>query len=217
MASVSPGPLVNYSVYEASECDEMARLLADAFAHRDPPAAAMGLTPGEFEKFARLFCSKAASEGLTIVARSSETAEMVGVLLAKDSAGAMPEGMDTLSPKFDPIFDIIGELDFPDQDNSALRPGESLHLLLLGVAERFAGHGIAQQLVAECMANGCRKGYRVAICEATNTTSQYVFRKLGFVERARGSYQDHRFNGCQFSTSIAEHGGPMLMDKPLSA
>jgi hypothetical protein len=53
----------------------------------------------------------------------------------------------------------------------------------------------------------------VAVTEATNKTSQHIFRKLGFTERVRGSYADHRFEGKAWFTSIDEHGGPVLMDK----
>jgi hypothetical protein len=35
----------------------------------DPPAVAVDLTPGEFEAFVRLWCPRAAAEGLTAVAR----------------------------------------------------------------------------------------------------------------------------------------------------
>ena len=216
MPAPEPGLLVDYNVYTASDSDEMARLLGEVFAQRDPPAVAAGLTQSEFEAFVRLFCPKADAEGLTIVARSRETAEMIGALLAEDSASPAPQGMNHLSTKFNPIFDILGRLDAAYRSGRAVNAGESLHLFLLGVAERFAGHGVAHQLVAECVANGARKAYRVAVTEATNRTSQHIFRKQGFVERVRGSYRDHRFDGQDVFASIAEHGGPMLMVKPLA-
>jgi len=99
MASSLEG-MINYGVYTATDADEMARLLGEVIAHRDPPAIAVGLTPAEFESFVRLFCPKAATEGLTIVARSAETGEMIGALLTEDSSGAPPEGMERLSAKF---------------------------------------------------------------------------------------------------------------------
>jgi len=216
MPAREPGRLVDYSVYKASDSDEMTRLLGEVFAQHDPPAVAVGLTPSEFEAFVRLYCPKADAEGLTIVARSRETAEMMGALLAEDSASPTPPGMDHLSAKFNPIFDILGRLDAAYRSGRAVNPGESLHLFLLGVAERFAGQGVARQLVAECVANGARKGYRVAVTEATNRTSQHIFRKQGFVERVRGSYRDHRFDGQDVFASIAGHGGPILMDKLLA-
>lgn len=207
---------VKYSIYTASDADEMTRLLGEVFADRDPPAMAVGLTPSEFEAFVRLFCTKAAAEGLTIVARSTETGEMCGALLAEDSASTLPDGIDHLSSKFDPIFDILGQLDGEYRSGETVRPGESIHLFLVGVARRFAGKGVAKQLVAECLANGARRGYRVAVTEATNKTSQHVFRKHGFVERVRRSYGAHRFAGQAVFASIAEQGGPILMVKRLA-
>jgi ribosomal protein S18 acetylase RimI-like enzyme len=206
---------VNYSVYTAADADEMARLLGEVFAQRDPPAVATGLTTAEFEVFVRLFCPNAVSESLTMVARDAATGEMIGALLTEDSASPLPGGMERISAKFNPIFDILGELDTDYRHGQAVQPGESMHLFLLGVAQSFAGKGVAQRLVTECLANGARKGYRVAVTEATNKTSQHVFRKLGFIERVRRSYADHRFEGQAIFESIAEHGGPILMERHL--
>ena len=207
---------IKYNPYTKSDADEMTRLLGTVFADRDPPAVAVGLSPSEFEDFIRLFCPKAAADGLTIVAQSVETGEMCGALLTEDSASALPDGIEQLSRKFDPIFDILGQLDGDYRSGETVHPGESIHLFLLGVAERFGGKGIAKQLVAECLANGIGRGYRLAVTEATNKTSQHVFRKLGFVERVRRSYGDHRFNGQAIFASIAEQGGPILMEKRLT-
>jgi ribosomal protein S18 acetylase RimI-like enzyme len=207
---------VNYSLFTAADAEEMSRLLGEVFAERDPPAVAVGLTAAEFEAFVRLYGPKADAEGLTIVARLAATGKMVGALLAEDSASESPPGLEQLSPKFGPIFDILGQLDAEYSGGRSKQGAESVHLLLLGVAPSHAGRGIAQQLVAECVANGSRKGYRLALTEATNKTSQHLFRKQGFIERVRRSYNDHRFKGRAFFTSIAEHEGPIVMEKHLS-
>jgi GNAT superfamily N-acetyltransferase len=208
---------INYGIYGTSDREEMAHLLGDVFPHRDPPAVAAGLTPAEFENFVRLFCPKAEAERLTIVARFAGTGEMIGALLAEDSASALPDGMNRLSAKFNPIFDILGQLDAEYRVGQTPRPGESLHLFLLGVAQSFAGRGVARQLVERCLENGARRGYRIAVTEATNTTSQHIFRTQGFVERVRRSYRDHRFDGQAVFASIVDHPGPILMDRPLAS
>jgi ribosomal protein S18 acetylase RimI-like enzyme len=141
---------------------------------------------------------------------------MIGVLLTEDSASAAPEGIDRLSAKFDPIFDILGQLDADYRAGRTVLPGESLHLFLLGVAQGYAGRGVAHRLVTTCLEHGARRGYRVAVTEATNGTSQHIFRKHGFVERAQRSYREHRFHGRACFASIAEHGGPVLMVKQLA-
>lgn len=207
--------LIEYDIYTAQDADEMARLLGEVFSRRDPPAVSVGLTPSEFEDFVRLFCPKAAIEGLTVVARQAPTRELVGALLTEDSASALPDGMDRLSPKFEPIFDILGQLDAEYRATWTLRPGESLHLFLLGVAESVTGRGVAHRLITKCLDNGARKGYQLAVTEATNKVSQHIFRKLGFAERAQRSYINHRFAGHAVFESIAAQGGPILMDRSL--
>ncbi len=208
---------IEYGVSAASDADAMAKLLGEVFSRRDPPAVAVGLTASEFEEFVRLFCPKAEAEGLTIVARHSGTGELVGVLLTEDSASEMPDGMDRLSAKFDPVFDILGQLELEYRGDQLVRPGEALHLFLLGVSEKVAGKGVAQRLVAVCLENGAKRGYRMAVTEATNKVSQHIFRKFGFVARVERSYQTHRFDGRAVFASIAEHGGPMLMDRSLTS
>jgi ribosomal protein S18 acetylase RimI-like enzyme len=141
---------------------------------------------------------------------------MVGALLTEDLSTGLPQGMEHLSPKFDAIFDILGQLDGEFRRNRSAHPDESLQLFLLGVALRYAGQGIAQRLIARCLAHGASGHYRVAVTEATNTTSQHIFRKLGFVERVRRTCQDHRFNGRSYFAWIAEQGGPMPMKRGLA-
>lgn len=208
---------IEYGSYEPHNADDMARLLGDVFSRRDPPAVAVGLTAPEFEAFVRLFCARAAVEGLTVVARNARTRKLLGVLLAEDGASPPPGGIDLVSPKFQPIFDILGELDAEYRRNETVRRGERLHLFLLGVAEPVAGRGVAQELVTRCLESGASKGYRLGVTEATNTVSQHIFRKLGFTARVRRSYATHLFEGHAVFSSIVDHGGPMLMDRPLSS
>jgi ribosomal protein S18 acetylase RimI-like enzyme len=208
---------IEYGIYSATDEEEMVRLLGEAFSRRDPPAFAAGLTPPEFEEFVRLFCPKAAVDGLTIVARKTGTGELVGALLTEDSDSALPDGIDGISPKFEPISDILGQLDEEYRGDLTVPHGEFLHLFLLGVAESVADRGVAQQLVSTCLEHGASKGYRLAVTEATNKVSQHIFRKLGFTERVHRSYQSHRFNGQAIFASIAEQGGPILMDRSLTS
>jgi GNAT superfamily N-acetyltransferase len=207
--------MVNLSVCQPSEVDELIQLLSEVFTERDPPAVAVGLTRDEFEALVDLYRDRAGREGLTIVARSSESGEMVGALLAEDSAAPFPYGVERLSPKFDPIFEILGQLDTEYRGGRTIAPGEALHVFLLGVRRAFAGQKVAQELVRVCLDNGRSRGYRLAVTEATNNISRHIFRKAGFVDRVHRSYRDHRFNGRAIFESITEHSGPVLLDRPL--
>jgi ribosomal protein S18 acetylase RimI-like enzyme len=206
---------IAFSVGSEAEGPEIVGLLVGAFLKTDPLALGAGLTAAEFEAFVALLAAHVVGQGLTIVARSEEAGEMAGVLLTEDSATPPPAGMDSLSPKIHPISDILGRLNAEHTAGRVRRRGESAHLYLLGVAERFAGRGIAQHLVTQCLANAAQRGFLVAVAEATNRTSQHIFRKQGFAERVWGSYRDHRYEGKAYFAAFEEHGGPVLMDRLL--
>jgi ribosomal protein S18 acetylase RimI-like enzyme len=215
MATLATSGGIEYSLFRGSDAEEMARLLGETFAKHDPPAVAVGITATEFQEFVGLLCASTAHQGLTIIARSATTGKMAGALFTDDSTTALPDGVERLSGKFRPVFDILGRLESAYRRDSVCMPGESAHLFLLGVAERFGGLGIGQQLVVHCIANAACKGYRRAVTEATNRRSQHIFRKAGFIERVRESYELHQFEGERRFASIAEQGGPILMDKVL--
>lgn len=207
--------MVRFDVCGANDVDELVALLADAFTRADPPAVAVGLRPPEFAALVELYRDRVVGDGLTIVARTTDTGEMAGALLAEDSTAVFPPGVERLSRKFEPIFDILSQLDADYRVGRPVRRGDSLHLFLLGVNERLSRRGLAQRLVAESLALGKERGYRAAVTEATNVVSQHVFQKLGFVERVHRSYADYRLRGHGVFTAIAEHGGPVLLDRVL--
>lgn len=206
---------IQYGVFELPDQEEMASLLAEAFSRDDPPAVAMGISAGEFEACVRLFCPGAAAEGLTVIARSAATGEMAGAFLAADFTAPPPPGIENVSEKFLPMFTLLDQLDADYQRDKTIEPGSYLHLLLLGVTRRFTGRKVAQNLVTACEEIGRRKGYRVAVTEASGSVSQHIFRKRGYAGRLQISYQEYRYEGKPVYAAIEGHSGMILMDKVL--
>jgi hypothetical protein len=208
---------IRYGLADASDLDEVAAFLGMVFAANDPLALTLGVTPGEFAELARCFASGAGDDGLSIVARRAYTGELVGVLVATDGSAASPSGLERLSPKFAPVFDLLGGLDAEYRQSMIPPPlGFWLHLLLLGVPEPFAGREVGAQLLACCLENATRKGFRVVSAEATHSASQHILRKQGFIDRIRRSYQEYRFEGRAVFASIEGHSGPILMERILA-
>jgi ribosomal protein S18 acetylase RimI-like enzyme len=205
---------VQLSVCTRADLDELVDMLSVAFATHDPPAVAVGLTVQEFADLVDLYRDRAAGGGCTMIARAS-TGEMVGALLAEDSAAPFPHGLERLSPKFDPIFEILTDLEAEYRRGRCVLPGDAIHLFLLGVNQAFGRQQIAQRLVAGCIELAIARGYRLAVTEATNNVSRYIFQKLGFVERARRAYADYRFGSQAVFAAIASHGGPVLLDREI--
>lgn len=202
---------IRLSICQEDDVPEMARLLAETFTQRDPPAVAVALTADEFEAFVRVVAASPRSQQLTIIAQDTASGAMAGALLAEDPVSPAREGMERLSPKFDAIFGLFDQLDERTGATGSTPPEASLHLFLLGVSSEYMGRGIAQQLVTACLARGSEMGYRWAITEATNTVSQHIFEKLGFATRAVASYAEYRHDGIAMFASIAAQGGPKAM------
>jgi len=205
---------VQLSVCTRADLDELVDMLSVAFATHDPPAVAVGLTVSEFADLVDLYRDRAADGGCTVVARAAN-GEMVGAILAEDSAAPFPQGLERLSQKFDPIFEILTDLEAEYRRGRSVLPGDAIHLFLLGVNHAYCRQQIAQRLVGACLEIGVARGYRLAVTEATNSVSRHVFGKLGFVERARRSYTDYRFGTRPVFASIAEHAGPVLLDRQI--
>jgi ribosomal protein S18 acetylase RimI-like enzyme len=208
-------PRLQCALLQAADTTAVIALLAAVFSTAEPPAVAMQLTREDLSQFVALLCPKALAEGLTIVARDVDSHQLVGVVLTDDFAA--PPGLDpsSYSRKFLPIFALLESLDAQYRRGRSIDPGRYLHLFMLAVDARFAGQGISQQLVRECLSNGEAKGYTHAVTEATGVVSQHVFRKAGFVERCRRSYQEYRYEGGAVFASIREHEATILMDRGL--
>ena len=112
MSSMPPCVIagIEYAVCEPGDAAEAGRLLAESFTRHDPPAIAVGMTRDEFEGFVSLWLPRTGVDGLTIVARDVASGQLAGALLTDDAAAPPPPGLDNLSQKFDPIFDLLDQL-----------------------------------------------------------------------------------------------------------
>ena len=205
---------IEFGVFQPADTDAVVHLLAKVFSASEPPAVAMGLTPADFEPFVSLLCPRAATDGLTIVARD-DSGQLAGVMLTDDFAFPPELAPGQFSEKFLPILAMLGSLDEQYRQGKSIAAGKYLHLFMLAVDDPYAGRGIATQLVTACLANGRQHGYARAVTEATGAVSQNVFRKLGFAEQARVSYQVYRYEGRPVLASIRGHEAAILMDREI--
>jgi len=206
---------IQLSPYAAPDANELTGLVADAFSTREPLGIALGITHAEFANFLHSFLLSSDVQELTVVARRADNGELVGALLSEDGASDSGETVEAAGEKFAAVGRILGRLDQMGCTEKAPARGRVLHMFMLAVSERAAGMGIGERLVRACMEAAIRKGYRIAVAECTGKTSQHVFHKLGFIERAMIPYADHEFEGKRVFAGIAEYGGAILMEKML--
>jgi len=203
---------VDYEVANASDIDEMSRLLGDCFSKREPPAVAAGFTASQLEQLVQAFGSKVANERVSIIAKSRQSGEMVGALLVDDFGCPPPEGLDPLFPIFEPVIVFLDRLDDKYRETRTIVEGAFLYLFMIGVHEEWIGQGVATEMVRFCLQNGARNGFKVALTEATSESSRRVFQKVGFEEKAFENYKDFELRGMRPFESIQEHRGCALME-----
>jgi ribosomal protein S18 acetylase RimI-like enzyme len=206
---------IQYGLLEEGDVGEMSGLLADIFSRYEPPAVAAGLSFREIEQIVAAFGPKAVTEQLTVLARRD--GELVGALLVEDFGTPPPEGLEEFAPNFAPIGALLDGLDARYRESRRIVPGAYLHLFMIGVSPAFSGRGIAQSLINTCLANGRRRGFTVAVTEATGSVSQRVFAKSGFRGLFSTSYKDFLFDGQRVFSSIVEHDGCVLMERTVDA
>ena len=210
---------VEYSLLHEADVPDMATLLAEAFSRFEPMAVAAKLPASQVAHMVAALAPKALAEQLTIVARlsapESSRGPLVGVLLADDFGTAPPPGIEDVAPMFAPIGALLDGLDAQYRSATAVVPGTHAHLFMLGVAEHAGSRGIAGHLVASCLAQAQRRGYLMAVTEATGAVSHHVFRKVGFQHVATASYCDFSHEGQLVFSAITGVEGTMLMTRDL--
>lgn len=206
---------VRYELFDMPALDDMAVIIAEAFARYEPMAVAQGLSREELVDFTKLLGPKAAQEALTVLARDQTTGQLIGVMLTDDFASTPPEGVGYPGEKFRPILALLDALDVQYKQGKSLRVGEYLHLFMIAVTHQHTGRKVAQTLIQTCLESGIRKGYKTAVTEATGVVSQHIFRKCGFVDRIEIPYKAFTYLGKRVFASIERHTGTILMDKVL--
>ena len=196
---------IRYGVLEDEDVAEMARVIAEVFHHSDPLGTAVGMRREELEDFVLAFGSKAAAEGLTVIARD-HSGKMVGAMFTDDFGTPLPN-LQNLPESFAPVGAIPERLDEQYQHTQIIVPGSHAHLNMLAVLSDAAGRGIAQTMIRICIENAKNCGYRLAIVEANGPVSQHIFRKPGFQERFTVPYKEFLLKGSPFLPPLNQRSG----------
>ena len=201
---------IRYGLLEEVDLAEMARTIGDVFSQSDPLAVAAHITTEEIQAFVSMFGPKAVAEGLTVIARD-RSGKLVGAMFSEDFGTPTPH-LEHLPESFAPVGALLDSLDAAYRLTQSIVVGSHAHLVMLAVFSSLSGRGIAQNLVKLCLENAAKRGYRLAVTEATGPISQHIFRKLGFRERLIASYKDFRFDDQPVFESIEIARGTILMD-----
>ncbi len=208
---------IQYQIFDISMIAGTAKVVAEAFCSGEPMTVCQNISVQNFVHFVKLFGSKTEQEGLTIVAIDKTTSQIVGAVVTDDFGLEPPDGLETISEKFVPVFTLLGELDDQYKENKTINPGEYLHIFMVAVDNQYKNKHIAYNLVQTCLENGIKKGYKIALAEVTGSISQDIFKnKCCFVDRFKINYKIFTYNGKQVFETIKGHIGTILVDKQVA-
>jgi hypothetical protein len=213
--SVSQGRDISYQVLTEENLKSAIECISNTFYFGEPMTKALNITLEEFKYFASIVLRKAVLDKLSVVALDNITGKVVGVLIAEDFMTEPPEGIETISPKFLPIFELLGNLDTRYKEKYPVHPGELYHIFMVGVYKKYAGLSLPLTRTAEIIARS--KGYVAAIGEATNPISYKIYTKrLGFkdVEGVKPiTYAKFEYSGKQVFANISECASCQIIRK----
>ena len=210
---------LSYEIFESKDLDRLANTMAKAFTNSDPMAISQQLSINELADYVKLIGKWIHQQQLTVVTKDKSTDEVVGVVLAVDFASSSPltsENSQHLSHKFEPIIELLENLEAQYKHDKQIQAGEYLYIHMLAVSPEYQRRKIAQNSIEVCLNHGIEKGFTYAFTEAANSISQHVFGKLGFTPRHQINYQQFTYQGQKVFASIEGHTGTILMDKLLS-
>jgi len=156
--------------------------ISQVFSSFETLAKALKISLNEMYWLALPVCEKAADEELSIIAKYRKTKEVVGFIISEDFMTTDPQPPEGIDKKFEAVFCWLSELEENYRSYHPVKPGQVLHIFMLGVQEQYTKRHIATTLVKENLNLAKHHNFEIAIAEATAVGSQHLFRTLGFTE-----------------------------------
>lgn len=207
---------VVYSLLTNRDIEEAAICIARAFRQGEPMALALNIPEEDFIYFTRILIKKAARDGMSVVARDPQNNRLAGCIICEDYVTEPPEGIEKVSPLFNPIFSLLDALGASYRAEHFVAPGEIYHLFMGGVYPDYAGYGIAAQITNFIENHARKKGYKAAIGEVTGPVSQHIYiKQLGYRPLYKIRYQDFLYEGKTIFKNITACEHCILIHKYL--
>ena len=210
---------IRYELLSEKTLEGAITCVSHSFIQNEPMATHLGITVDEFLHFATAFYPTLIEPGLSFVAVDEEKDVVVGVRISEDFYREIEESPEIpgLSPKFFPLFTLLGELGASFKKTHEWQPNHYVHMLMVAVEDGYQGRGIAPNMNKMFFRHVKAQGFTHAITEPTGLISQHILQnKFGFKALHEIKYVDFVFEGTRPFADLSEHPSAMLMEKDLS-
>lgn len=185
---------LKYSLFNTKDIPSTVNCVVKVFLYEEPTTRILGISESEFQVFAELTCKKAAGEKLSFVCKNKE-GRVVGFCLNEDLIAASSGNSMNITPKMNPILDILSQLDaFYLRDKKPIK-NRFFHLFMVGTLNEYRGMGIARKLTEKSIARAGRLKFQTIVTEATGIKSQTLLKKyFNFDALKKIRYETFKFN-----------------------
>ena len=175
-----------------------------------------GNDEGEFRDYLAYMCAHCAETGLGYVARCTQSDTVIGAVLCNDLLETFQSAFFQDDFTGDPMMGLLKQLNQQYFTSFNIPPNTYLNIKFIGVDARFAGNGVAAELLRAVLAQGTAQQFTYAHTESAGSRSQYLFgKKMGFEDVATLNYADYVFQGATPFVPSEDHQSIQLMIKTL--
>ena len=207
-----------YEVFKDQDVGAAIHCLTTTFLHGEPMTRNLGISPRTFQALAEVVCTKAALEGMSVLAKDSDTGAIVGCLMSEDFGRDPGDPPERVPADFAPFLALLSNLDENFKKIHSSSGHEVLHEFMIGVYPEYQGRKIGYHLVEANNQLGRMKGFQGAIAEVGGPISQRIFidqHRYHVVDAIK--YKDFRFQGKRWFEGIVDGEDCKLVYKDLYA
>ncbi len=196
---------------------ELARVIAQAFAAREPLAVASAVTADEFLDFAAQVVAACTRLPLSFVSRDAATGALTGFCMAADLLHVPVVSAASVAPSLGPTLALLDQLGRAYAGHGGpARAGEVVELVVTGVLPGQFGYGIASMLEKRALAAAQQMGFKRAVTICTHRVTAQLAQRTGFRRLYAQPYASFEFARRRVFASIdATHGEAAVYERTL--
>ena len=132
-----------------SDIEQTATCISQVFSSFEPMAKALKISFNEFYRFAVPGCQKVAEEEISLIAKDQKTGKLVGFIISEDLMNVYSDSLEGIDNKFESVVSLLSEVEENYRKCHLVKGVQILHILMLGVQEKYSKRHIATTLVRE--------------------------------------------------------------------
>ena len=166
---------LRYNLLTEKDLPSLVDCVVKVFLYEEPMTKSLGINESEFKFFADTICKKMIRDRMSYICKDEN--KVVGFCLNEDLISNPQRGLEQVTYKMNPIFNLLETL-----DNIYLRDKEKkknlfFHLFMVGSLPEYRGKGIAKELTQKSIDFARKRNFDRIVTEATNIKSQNLFEK----------------------------------------